>query len=258
MSGFHAGTSADALQEARRAGGRMAPLPAAPATEAEAYATQREIAGRMGAIPPAGFKIGATTARMQAYLGLAGPAAGFMPAASLLRDGARLRYADFTAPGVECEVAVRLATDLPPGPCTQDAARVAVAEVFAAIEIVDNRYADLKAFGTPALIADQVFHAAAVPGAARADWRDADLGAVRGQLSVDGVERDSGHGRDLLGHPLAALAWLAGSGAAAAFGGLRAGQVVLLGSVTPPVWLDGPAQVTVAFDGFAPVSVVFA
>lgn len=257
MSGFDAGAAADALQAARRARARMGALPAAPRTQAEGYATQHERARRAGAVPPAGFKIGATARRMQDYLGLAGPAAGFMPAASLLADGTRLAHADFVEPGVECEIAVRLARDLPPGPCTPEAARAAVGEVFAAIEVVENRYADLKAFGTPALIADQVFHAAAVPGTPRADWQAADLAAVQGRLTVGGTLRDSGHGRDLLGHPFAALAWLAGSDAASVFGGLRAGQVVMLGSVTPPVWLDGPAEVTVAFDGFAPVSVTF-
>ena len=45
-----------------------------------------------------------------------------------------------------------------------------------------------------------------------------------------------------------ALAWLAGSGAAEVFGGLRAGQLVWLGSVTPPVWLDGPCAVEADFD----------
>jgi 2-keto-4-pentenoate hydratase len=40
---------------------------------------------------------------------------------------------------------------------------------------------------------------------------------------------------------------------AAAFGGLREGQVVLLGSVTPPIWLDGPGVVTVEFPPLGPV-----
>jgi 2-keto-4-pentenoate hydratase len=53
------------------------------------------------------------------------------------------------------------------------------------------------------------------------------------------------------------LAWLAASAVAAAFGGLRAGQVVMLGSVTPPIWLDGPARVRVAFDGMPEARVEF-
>jgi 2-keto-4-pentenoate hydratase len=65
---------------------------------------------------------------------------------------------------------------------------------------------------------------------------------------VAGQVVGEGDGRDLLGHPFEALAWLAASGAAAAFGGLRAGQVVWLGSVTPPIWLDGPCAVDARFD----------
>ncbi|MFI4982074.1 MAG: hypothetical protein ACHQIO_17135 [Nevskiales bacterium] len=38
-----------------------------------------------------------------------------------------------------------------------------------------------------------------------------------------------------------------GRSVAAAFGGLRAGQVVMLGSVTPPIWLGGACTVTVSF-----------
>ena len=87
---------------------------------------------------------------------------------------------------------------------------------------MEKRYpADLATLGTPTLIADQVFHAAALMGAPVSDWRALDLGAARGELRVDGAAKASGHGRDLLGHPFEALAWLAGSGAAEVFGGLR-------------------------------------
>ena len=78
---------------------------------------------------------------------------------------------------------------------------------------------------------------------------------MRGRLSVDGAVRGEGHGRDLLGGPFDALAWLAGSAEAAAFGGLRAGQVVMLGSVCTPVWLDQPGRIEVVFDGMMPVRV---
>jgi 2-keto-4-pentenoate hydratase len=68
---------------------------------------------------------------------------------------------------------------------------------------------------------------------------------------------DEGVTSDLLGHPLNGLAWLAGSAEAAAFGGLKAGQVIMLGSVTPPVWLTGPASVTVSFPPLPAVTVRF-
>lgn len=220
---------------------------AAPADEAAGYAAQYALAGMLGAVPPLGFKIGATTKQMQGYLGLAGPAAGFVPAESLHPQDATLRFADFVKVGVECEIGVRLGRDLPPGPCTPEAAGAAVADCCAAIEIVENRYEDFLTLGAPSLIADQVFHAAGVMAPVQPGWRDLDLAAVQGRFRFDGVERATGFGRDLLGHPFAALAWLAGSGAARAFGGLKAGQLVWLGSVTPAIWLDGPCAVEADF-----------
>lgn len=250
--------AAAAILAARQARQNLVPLGAhAPADTAGGYAVQREVAQAMGAIPPAGFKIGATTRQMQAYLGLAGPAAGFVPAGGLHASPASVRLADFVAPGVECEVGLRLGADLPAGPCTRQQAQDAVAEVFAAIEIVEKRYDDLAALGTPTLIADQVFHAGGVLGAPAANWRDLDLGATRGRMHVSGALRGEGVGADLLGHPMEALAWLAASPAAAVFGGLRAGQVVFLGSVTPPIWIEGPSEVVVEFDTLGRVELRF-
>jgi 2-keto-4-pentenoate hydratase len=104
------------------------------------------------------------------------------------------------------------------------------------------------------MIGDQVYHAAAILGEpGMVDWRTLDIGALRGSLLINGQQRDEGVGADLMGHPFNCLAWLAGSSVAAAFGGLKAGQVVMLGSVTPPIWLTGPASVTVAFDALPPV-----
>ncbi len=246
-----ASDAAEAIIEARRSKRILAPLGAiAPKTPEAGYAVQKEVALRLGGLPPAGFKIGATTKQMQAILGLSGPAGGFTPKAGLRPTPATVRYADFLNPGVECEVALRLARDIPPGPCTRDQAGDAVGEVFPAIEIVEKRYGDLAVLTTPTLIADQVFHAGGVLGTPVAGWRalGLDLAATRGRMTVNGTVRGEGVGADLLGHPFEALAWLASSACATAFGGLRAGQVVFLGSVTPPIWLDGPSTVVVEFD----------
>ena len=169
MTGDEADRAAAALQEVRQRRGHVAPLPApiAPRTEVEGAAVQRALAHRTGAASPGGFKIGATAKRMQEYLGLSGPAAGFMAVGNLYRSGASERFADFVRPGVECELAVRLARDLPPGPRTAEQAADAVGELFAGIEIVENRYGELLELGVPTLIADQVFHAAAGTRSAR-------------------------------------------------------------------------------------------
>jgi 2-keto-4-pentenoate hydratase len=253
-----------ALREARAQRRKVAPLGAlAPGTEAEAYAVQRELAEAVGAVPPAGFKVGATNPAMQAYLGVAHPAAGFMPASSLRPSGFRTRYNDWLAAGTECEIALRLGTGLPftGAMPSRAAAAAAVAAVLPAIEIVENRYTDLQAVGAPTLIADQFFHAAAVLGPeTRIEPEALAAGALRdlpGRMTIDGAVFGEGRGEALLGDPLEVLRWLAASEAARAFGGLRPGQVVLCGSVTLPAWLEGLASVEVAFGGLGAVSARF-
>jgi 2-keto-4-pentenoate hydratase len=250
--------AAKALLQIRQDRTTVSPLPPdiAPKTTAEGAAVQFALANLAGSAPPAGFKIGATGKRMQVYLGVDAPIAGFMRKEDVHHSHADLRFADFIKPGVECEVAVRLAHDLPPGPCSLDQALAAVGEFFAGIEIVENRYGDLTKLGTPTLVADQMYHCAAVIGDQHGiDWRALDIGALHGRISLEDGTGDAGITSDLLGHPLNGLAWLAGSSEAAAFGGLKAGQVVMLGSVTPPVWLTGPTTVTVAFPPLPAVTV---
>lgn len=247
--------TAAALHAAWKARAILAPLENPPADAAEGYAAQVALARLAGAVPPAGFKIGATAKGMQEYLGVPGPMAGFMPG-PVHASGTGLAFADFVHPGVECEIALRLAHDIAPGPLPREAAAAAVAACFPAIEIVENRYADFKAVGVPTLIADQVFHAAAVIGADAA-FDPRALDQLHGTISHDGAALGSGPATALLGHPLAVLQWLADSGAAHAFGGLKAGQVVLCGSVTPPFWLERGGTIGVEFGPLGAVSVSF-
>ncbi len=249
-----------ALLEARKARRPAGPLAfrLAPATVSDGIATQLALARLMHAHPPGGFKIGAIARRMQDNLGIHAPIAGFMRAQDIHASGATLRFSDFRNVGVECELAVRLGRDLPPGPCDEATATSSVDALFPAIEIVENRYGpDLAAVGVPTLIADQMFHAACVLGA-DAPWHGTDLAAVRGELRLAGTLIDSGTGGDLMGHPMRALAWLAQSPEAASFGGLRRGQIVMLGSVTPPLWLSVAGHVEVHFAGLGKVDLTFA
>ena len=253
---FDPAPAAAALHRARVARSVLSPLPdgVAPVTEADGAAVQRAVAGLFQADPPRGFKIGATGRRMQEYLGIDAPIAGFMQARDVHLARAVIPFDGLIRPGVECEVAVRLAADLPPGPCSLEQALEAIGEFVAGIELVENRYDDVAALGAPMLLADQMYHAAAVIGAqGGVDWRQLDLAALRGTITLADGTTDSGSTADLLGHPLNGLALLAASPLAAAFGGLKAGQIVMLGSVTPPLWLTGPTAVTVSFPPLPPV-----
>jgi 2-oxo-3-hexenedioate decarboxylase/2-keto-4-pentenoate hydratase len=230
-----------------------------PRDAGEAYEVQAalhaELAPAFG--QQAGWKIGCTTATMQAYLGIAEPAAGHIRSHQVHTGTVAVRHDEFVRPGVECELAVRLGRDLARGdePCDRATARAAIAGVLAAIEIVDDRYADWSALGAPSLTADDFFGAGCVLGREDVPWRELDLSAVAATMRVNDEEIGSGVGADILGDPLAALVWLVNGPAGAA--GLPAGSIVLLGSVVQTHWVEPGDVVTVENVPFGQVSVAF-
>ena len=64
------------------------------------------------------------------------------------------------------------------------------------------------------------------------EWQALDLARVTARLLINGREIGSGVGGDVMGHPLNALAWLAGKLAAAGTP-LRRGMIVMTGSMVP-------------------------
>ena len=227
-----------------------------PHDSGEAYAIQAALHVLLGD-EQAGWKIGCTTPTMQEYLGIHEPAAGHIRDASVQSGAGRVTHADLRRPGVECELAVRLAHDLTAGrePCDRASARAAIGSVMAAIEIVDDRYADWRALDAATLTADDFFGAGAILGREDVPWRDLDLGRVEATMSINGREVGSGIGADILGDPLAALVWLANGPARET--GLRAGSIVLLGSLVQTHWVEPGDVVTIDNVPFGSVSVAF-
>lgn len=247
-------TAADEIARARLAGRRLAPLHPflRPADEAAGYAVQFYVHAR---IAPAvglrvGYKIGCTTPVMQQYLGIPSPCAAGVFEKGVHASGATLAFDDYRRVGVECEIAVRLGRDVTGPDFTADGVRDAVAAYMPAIEIVDDRYEDWRKTDTPTLIADDFFAAGAVLGAPVADPGDA-AGLV-GVTTINGIEVGRGVGRDVMGHPLNALAWLAGSLAARGTP-LRAGEIVLLGSLVETRWLARGDHVAIDITGLGRV-----
>lgn len=249
-------TAAALLGEARLRGVPVDALPESlrPLDDTSGYRIQRALrewfAGR-GESPPAGYKLGCTTPVMQEMLGVDAPVYGGVRAGDVHRSGAALPSSAFRAPGIECEIAIRLGADIDARgrPASRAEAAEATAEAMPAIEIVDNRYGDWSALGTPTLIADDFFQAACVLGPPAETCDPTTLDAVEGRTLVDGTETGRGRGADVLGHPLDAVAWLAGAlGRQGTI--LRAGALIMTGSLVKTVWLERfPATARVEIDG---------
>ena len=263
MDGEAIERAADLLARARLERRRFERLPedCRPTDLTAAYAVQDALHARLAAAGRgrvAGHKIGCTTPVMQKFLGIATPCAGAVLGPSVQHERGTFRHADFLHAGVECEIAVRLARDLPASGAPYSRARVgeAIGACMAAIEVVDDRYVDYRSLDTPTLVADDFFNAACILGTPVETWRELDLAAVRGRMTINGAEVGTGRGGDILGHPLEALAWLANTRAARGRG-LEGGAFVLLGSVVETRWVAAGDLVEVAIDGLGGASARF-
>jgi 2-keto-4-pentenoate hydratase len=217
--------------------------PDKPATIADAYDIQDKyvalLRGEHG--DAAGYKVGLTSATMQTFCGIDHPIAGVVLASRVHRSGATVRRADFGRLGLEFEIAVRIKSDVPltAAPCTAALIAPHVGGVCAAIEIVDDRAADYSSLDVLSLVADNSWNGGIVLSEFSSKWPD--LESVLGRATKDGVGFGEGHGRDILGHPFNSVAWLAtqlnSRGA-----GLKAGQIVMTGSVMKTVFPDADAS----------------
>jgi 2-keto-4-pentenoate hydratase len=254
--------AAETIAAARRSRTPLERLAAdiAPDTEADGYLIQDAVhellASDFGA--RVGYKIGCTSAVMQQYLNIPHPCGGGVFASGVHDSGVSLRTKDFVRVGVECEIAVRLARDLAPteAPFTAEWVAEAIEAYLPAIEIVDDRYVKWETMGAPTLIADDFFAAGCVLGKPVPRSAAPDLLKVIGRAVINGVEAGQGTGADVLGHPHNALAWLANH-LATEGKGLRAGEIVLTGSLVKTVWLNAGDKVTIELKGLGKVGVAF-
>ncbi len=204
-------SAVSALLAAHRDHVSLAALPsgAAPDSIAAAYYIQSAFAAAYPA-PVAGYKIGAASAQSRALVGADAPFVARVFADTLYTSPAIIPPGRFFTPGVEAELAFRLACDLAPRPDGYDRVTIeaAIAAVHPAIEICDNRFTDWRTVGLPSIIADNGFYGGLVLGAAIADWRDRNLGQVHAAMVIDGVQRGAGVCQPVLGDPIESLAWL--------------------------------------------------
>ncbi len=253
-------TAAQRLAELRCHGGFLTalPRPCRPAGLDESYEIQAALRGLLAGRDPGpciGFKIGCTTTVMQDYLGIAHPCAGSLYRSRVVGSGAVFSLSRFRRVGVELEIAVRLGRDLPARPTPYDRAEIeaAVDSLHPSIELVEDRYEDWRSIGTPTLVADDFFSAGCVLGPAAE--HAGDLGGEACEILVDGAAAGAGHGRDILGHPLEALRWLADHPPATS--GLENGQAVTLGSVAKTLWIEGPVRVEGRYASLGSVACAF-
>lgn len=239
------------------------PEPYTPKNIDEAYAVQEEfqrlLVERHG--PIAGYKIALTTPVMRQMVKVNEPVIGAIFARTIHHSDVVIRTADHVRLGVECEIAVQLGADLPAAeaPYTRNKVDNAVGVVMAAFELVDDRKADYAKLAAQVFssIADNSWNAGIVLGPEIKDWQSLDLAGAHGQMFINDALVGEGWGRDVMGHPLEALAWLANLFAKRGKN-LSKGMIVLTGSVVATKFVNPGDTVRFSSKGLGEVRIQIA
>jgi 2-keto-4-pentenoate hydratase len=226
-----------------------------PRDRADGYAIQAEIERTSGS-RLFGWKIAATSEAGQKHINVAGPMAGRILADKVIADGAVAPMAGNEMRVAEPEFCFRMARDLPPRAQAYTVAEVldAVGTLHPAIELPDSRFTDFVSAGEAQIAADNACaHLFVLGPATTADWRKLDLVEERPVTTLRG-KTYVGHGRNVLGDPRVALAWLVNELSGLGIT-LRAGEVVTTGTCHPPLPIAAGDHVAADFGVLGKVSV---
>ena len=208
----------------------------APAELQQAYATQDALVQLLVSqrhTRISGYKMAITTPVMRGFVGFDDAISGCVLADRVFHNGHVVQTSERQHLIIEFELALQFATDLPLSQTawTADSIVEFIACAYPCLEIADDRhavYADLK-MNFFSLVAENAWNHGVVLG----DFIDTSqfdmLWQSTGTAYVNGQPIGSGHSRDVMGHPLQAMAWIANhlSTRGHAF---KAGQWVTTGS----------------------------
>jgi 2-keto-4-pentenoate hydratase len=203
----------------------------------------------------AGWKIALTSKAMQQMTGVDQPAAGAIFSKVVHPSPARVDVAAYHHLGVEFEVAVRLADDLPASgaPWTRASVADRIEACMPAFELVEDGNADYKTLDAFTLVAQNAWNGGVVLGSPVTAWRGVDLESAVTRCWINGEAGGQGKTGDALGHPFEAVAWLAnllnGRG-----GMIRRGMIVMTGSSITTKFPAPGDRVRFAIDGLGEVA----
>ena len=199
-----------------------------------------------------GWKVGFGSPAAFELLRIDRPLVGFLTDRGLVDDGGAVAVGGWTQPMLEPEIAVHLARDVP-GDATRDDVRAAMRGLSAAIELAD---VDTPPADPEPIVAGNIFHRHVLLGPVDEGRTTAD--GIRGRLVRDGEEIAATDAPEAATGELAEVVRLTAELLAANGERLRAGDVVITGSIVPPVKVAPGESVTVEIDPLGSLTVVIA
>jgi 2-keto-4-pentenoate hydratase len=217
----------------------------------------RQLAARSDALAQGaghvGWKVGFGAPGSLELMHITAPLLGYLTETTVYDDGATFDTDGWTRGVVEFEVAVWMGSDVDAGASEAEAA-AAVAAVGPAIEIAD---VDLPVGpdGIADIMAGDIFHRGVVFGARDERRAGLDISGLTAHIRLDDDDFATVAELEAI---TGAYPWIVSTVAstlASAGERLRAGDVIITGSVIPPVSVNDAREFTFTLDPFEPISI---
>ena len=183
-----------------------------------------------------GRKIGLTSKAMQDATGISEPDYGVMFDDTVFASGAEIPVDQYSNVRIEVELAFVLKEPLEGPDGTLDQVLKATDYVVPALEVL-NSHIELEGRTIVDTIADNAAYGAMVLGEVRKRPDEIDLRWVPGLLYRNDEITETGVAAGVLDHPATGVAWLADKFAQHG-ARLEAGEIILAGSFTRPMWVS--------------------
>jgi 2-keto-4-pentenoate hydratase len=201
-----------------------------------------------------GWKVGFGAPAAMAKLGIAAPLTGFLTDRGRLDSGATIDLAGWNKPVAEPEIAVHMKSDLPGG-IERDAAVAAIAGIGPAIELAD---VDRPPDEVEAILAGNIYQRHVVLGRCDTTRAGGNLDGLLACIERNGGEIARTADLQALTGELIDIVRHVATTLAACGERLRAGEIIIAGSIVPPLWIEPGEEIVYTLEPVDTVSVRFA
>lgn len=203
----------------------------------------------------AGYKIGFTNIPVREQMGWPDSMYGHIMDSMILKSGATVFMETLITPKIECEICFKLGQDLNGKGVAVEDVLAATDGVSASFEICDSRISGWKCL-FPDIFADNGFAGRIVLSDRWHPVGEIDLPAETAVMKQNGKKIAEGKGALAMGHPAKAVCWLVDK-LADRGKGLKAGQVVMTGTLTPILPVEKNASYEASFSTMGDIQIQF-
>jgi len=201
---------------------------------------------------PLGWKVGFGAPQAMQSLGLARPLVGYLMQSAIHESGVSLHFSEFEKPAIEPEIAVYLDADLDGG-SDGTAVRAAISALGSALEIADLTFPPSE--GAETILAGNIYQRGVILGPVDKKRAGASLAGLGAAVRINGegidlpddLEANTGPILDVVATVAATLAAMGET--------LRAGELIIVGSIVPPLFPGAGTTVSYALGDLPAISV---